>query len=200
MDALSAWALADAVTTLSPDHPVNRALIEAGAGAVPRLIGADAGRRVATVDCRPLRARLEVPFGWHAIEHEALLAVFEPGRQIQIQLGLVDREGRDAEALLDQFELDRCGQRPAPGALRLHHAGWHALALRETPEDRIPLEEYHLLTPGRDALTLTHARVIATPSRGADAVGLAEALLAGLVFDRASVAAVATNETRPALR
>jgi hypothetical protein len=201
VDALAAWALADATTTLSPDHPVNRALAEAGAGTVPRLLHADAHRRVATLACRPLQAKLELPFGWHAIEHEVQLALFEPSRQVQIQIGLVDRDGRDAEAVLDALELELCGQRPAPGTLRLHHGGWHALALREPLDGRIPLEQYHLLTPGPDAQRLTHARVIATPPRSADAVGLAEALLVRLVFDRPQApAAGATNETSPGLR
>jgi len=202
VDALAAWARADSAATLSPEHPVNRALAEASAGTVPCLLQSDLGRRIATIACAPLRARLDLPLGWHAIEDEAHLALFEPGRQVQIQIGLIERRGRSEAAVLDTLELELCGRRPAPDVLRLHHGGWHALALRECLDGRVPLEQYHLLTPGPDAATLTHARVLATPQRGAEAVGLAEALLAGLVFDacRDAAGATATNETRPGLR
>lgn len=198
MDALTAWALAENAATLSPDHPVNRALAEGRAGVVPQLLCTDARRRVATIVCVPLRARLDLPFGWHAIEDAAHLALFEPSRQVQIQVGLIERAGRATAAVLDALELELCGQRPAPDVLRLHHGGWHALALREWLDGRIPLEQYHLLTPGPDAARLTHARVIATPQRGAEAVGLAEALLAGIVYGEPSERAGATtNETNP---
>lgn len=201
MEALAVWALADDPASLSPADPVNRALADAGAGAVPRLLAADAGRRIATIACAPLQARLDLPLGWHAIEDATHLALFDPGRQVQIQLGLLDRDGRDPAAVLDALELEVCGQRPAPDVLRLHHAGWHALALRGWLDGRIPLEQYHLLIPGPDAATLLHARVVATPQRGADATGLAEALLAALRFDRAAAAvAGATNETSAPLR
>jgi hypothetical protein len=204
VDALAAWARADSAATLSPEHPVNRALAEASAGTVARLLHSDPRRRIATIACAPLRACLELPFGWHAIEHEDHLALFEPARQVQIQLGLVERCGRSAAAALDALELELCGRRPAPDVLRLHHAGWHALALRECLDGRVPLEQYHLMTDGPDAGTLTHTRVLATPLRSAEAVALAEALLAGLVFDPAHAApgpaAAATNETRPGLR
>ena len=115
-----------------------------------------------------------------------------------MQLGLVERGGRDAAAVLDALELEVCGCRPAPDVLRLHHAGWHALALRGWLDGRIPLEQYHLLIPGADAATLLHARVVATPQRGADAAAFAEALLAGLRFEPAT--AGATNETQSRLR
>ncbi len=201
MEALTAWALADSPRTLSPDDAVNRALADAGAGAVPPLIDADAGRRVATVACTLLRARLRLPFGWHAIEDAAHLALFDPGRQVQIQFGLLERAGRDAAAVLDALEVEVCGRRPAPDVLRLHHAGWHALALRGWLDGRIPLEQYHLIAPGPDAATLVHARVVATPQRGGDAVALVEALLAALRFDGdAGGAAGATNETHAPLR
>lgn len=201
MDALAGWALAADAATLSPDHPVNRALAEAGGGSVPRLLHTDPRRRVATIACAPLRARLELPFGWHAIEDEDHLALFEPSRQVQIQIGLIERAGRNAAAVLDALELELCGQRPAPDVLRLHHGGWHALARREPLDGRIPLEQYHLLTPGPDGATLTHTRALATPQRGAEAVGLAEMLLAGLRFHAAQEAACgATNETRPGWR
>jgi hypothetical protein len=199
LEALAAWARADSAATLSPEHPVNRALAEACAGTVARLLHADPRRRIATIACAPLRGRLDLPFGWHAIEDEAHLALFEPARQVQIQIGPVERRGRSEAAVLDALELELCGHRPAPGVLRLHHGGWHALALRECLDGRVPLEQYHLLAPGPDAAMLTHVRVLATPPRGAEAVGLAEALLAGLVFD-AACAAAATNETRPGLR
>lgn len=197
MDALTAWALADTPATLSPDDPVNRALADAGAGRVPRRLDTDPTRRVATIACAPLQARLALPFGWHAIEDATHLALFDPARQVQVQIGLVERDGRDAAAVLDALELEVCGCRPAPDVLRLHHAGWHALALRGWLDGRIPLEQYHLLIPGSDAATLVHARVIATPQRSADAAGFAEALLAGLRFEPAGEA---TNETNARLR
>lgn len=198
MEALTVWALADTSATLSPDDPVNRALADAGAGRVPRLLAADAARLIATIACAALQARLDLPFGWHAIEDATHLALFDPGRQVQVQIGRVEREGRDAAAVLDALELEVCGCRPAPDVLRLHHAGWHALALRGWLDGRIPLEQYHLLIPGADAASFVHARVVATPQRGADAAGFAEALLAGLRFD--AVADGATNETHARLR
>ena len=41
LEALAAWARADSAATLSPEHPVNRALAEACAGTVARLLHAD---------------------------------------------------------------------------------------------------------------------------------------------------------------
>ena len=199
-DVLAAQALADDAATLSAGHPVNRALSEGGAGMVPRVLHVDVRRRVATLACTPLQAQLQIPFGWHAIEDAQHLALFEPSRQVQIQVGLLSHDGRTPAAVLDALEIEVCGLCPAPDTLRLQHGTLHALALRGLLDDRIPLEQYHLLTPGPDAATLTHTRVIATPQRGRDAADLAEALLASVVFgSRAEAPADATNETNPGL-
>ena len=199
-DVLAAHALAADAVTLSAGHPVNRALSEGGAGMVPRVLHVDARRRVATLACAPLLAQLQLPFGWHAIEDARHLALFEPGRRVQIQVGLIARDGRAPAAMLDALELEVCGLLPAPDVLRLQHGTLHALALRGLLDERIPLEQYHLLTPGPDAATLAHTRVIATPQRGRVAVELAEALLASVVFgSRAEAPADATNETNPGL-
>jgi hypothetical protein len=198
---LAAQALAEHPATLDPGHPVNAALSEAGAGRVPRLLYADHGRRIATLASHSLLAQLELPFGWHAIEDAWHLALFEPGRQVQMQLGLVPRNERDLNAALDDVELEVCGRCPAPGALRLRHGRMHALALRDQAHGGVPQEEYHLLLPGPDAATLLHARVTATPPRSRDAIDLAEALLDSLVFAECGAdAACATNETHAGLR
>lgn len=201
MDVLAARALADDAATLSPRHPVNRALSDAGAGTVPRVLHVDGRRRVATLACAPLLAQLQLPLGWHAIEDARHLALFEPSRQVQIQFGLLDRAGRAPAAVLDALEAELCGRCPAPDALRVLHGALHVLALRRLPDERVPLEQYHLLGPGPDATTLTHTRVIAPPRRGPAAADLAEALLASVVFGRRGEASVgATNETNPGLR
>lgn len=205
VDWLAAHALADDPDTLSAAHPVNAALRDAGAGTVPRLLALDHRRRVATLACEPLCARLELPFGWHAIEDSRHLALFEPGRQVQMQLRLLV-DARDPAAVLDEIELQACGQRPAPDALRLRDGPLHVLALRGLLDGFIPHEQYHLvthpLTPVLGPCTLLHARVTNPPQRGRAVVELVEALLAGIRFERREDAATpgATNETQPGLR
>jgi hypothetical protein len=195
-DTLAAHALASDLATLDPAHPVNAALSEAGGGTVPQVLHADTLRRVATLVCRSLDAQLALPFGWFAIEDERHLALFEPGRQVQMQIGLLRNAGQDPSEVLDALELEACGCCPAPGGLRVRHGHMHALALRALPGERVPQEEYHLLLPGRDAATLLHARVTATPPRGRAAIDLAEALLASVDFAGRSDSET-TNETNP---
>lgn len=198
-EALGALALADDAATLDPAHPVNAALAEVGAGAVPRVLRIDAARRVATLACLSLRARLDLPLGWHAIEDRSHLALFDPGRQVQVQVGLVSHAGLPAGALLDALEHEAAGEFPAPGALRLRDGELHLLALRGTLGGRVPQEHYHLLGPGHDALTLVHLRAVASAPRGGDAALLVQTLFAALDFG-VHAEHGATNETRPSLR
>ena len=201
VDVLAAHVLADGPDALSAAHPVNAALRDAGAGTVPRVLAFDHRRRVATLLCKPLRARLELPFGWHAIEDGRHLALFEPGRQVQMQLRLIVDTPSPA-TVLDAIELEEGGQRPAPDALRLRDGPLHALALRGLLGGFIPHEQYHLLTPAAGASTLLHTRVTTPPQRSRAVVELAEALLAGIRFERHEDVATpgATNETNPGLR
>jgi hypothetical protein len=199
-DALAALALADDARTLDPAHPVNAALAEVGAGSVPRLLGVDARRRVATLACVSIGARLDLPLGWHAIEDARHVALFDPGRQVQVQIGLLARAGMPPAALLDALEGEAGGAFPAPDALRLRERDLHLLAMRRGRTDRVPQEEYHLLGPGSDEDTWVHVRAVAAPVRGGEAALLAEALYRALAFGSRAEAADATNETQRGLR
>lgn len=196
---LTALALADDAATLDPAHPVNAALAEVGAGTVPRVLHVDAHRRVATLACLSLRARLELPLGWHALEDARHLALFDPGRQVQVQIGLVPRAGLPAAALLDAIEEEAAGEFPAPDALRLRDGELHLLALRGAFGGRVPQEQYHLVGPGPDDDTLVHLRGVASAVRGGEAAVFVQTLHAALDFGSRAEAG-ATNETRPSLR
>lgn len=196
-DALGALALSWDAATLDPAHPVNAALAEVGAGTVPHVLHVDTARRTATLACLSLRARLDLPLGWHAIEDPRHLALFDPGRQVQVQVGLLPRTGRTSAALLDALEREAAGVFPAPGALRLRDGELHLLALRGTLGGLVPQEQYHLIGPGPDAGTLVHLRAVASAARGGEAAVLVQMLHAALDFG-ARAEAGATNETRPA--
>lgn len=198
-EALGALALAGDATTLDPAHPVNAALAEVGAGSVPHVLRVDAARRTATLACLSLRARLDLPLGWHALEDRRHLALFDPGRQVQVHIGLLPRGGLPTAALLDALEREEAGEFPAPGALRLREGELHLLALRGTLGGRVPQELYHLLGPGPDAHTLVHLRALAAAARGGEAALLVQILHAALDFG-AHAEAGATNETRPTWR
>lgn len=198
-DALGALALASDAATLDPAHPVNSALAEVGAGTVPHVLHVNAARRTATLACLPLRARLELPLGWHALEDGRHLALFDPGRQVQVHIGLLSCGGRPMAALLDALEREEAGEFPAPGALRLRDGDLHLLALRGTLGGRVPQELYHLLGPGPDAGTLVHLRALAAAARGSEAARLVQILHGALDFG-ARAEGAATNETRPSWR
>lgn len=197
--ALSAFALADDAATLDPTHPVNAALADVGAGSVPRVLRVDTPRRTATLACASLRACLDLPLGWHALEDTRHLALFDPGRQVQVQIGLLTRAGLPPAALLDAIEHEAAGGFPAPDALRLREGELHLLALRGAFGGRVPQEQYHLVGPGPDGDTLVHLRAVAATPRGGEAAALLQTLHAALDFDGGAEAG-ATNETRPSLR
>lgn len=197
---LAGLALADDAASLDPVHPVNAALSAASASQVPAVVRIDRRRRVATLVCLSLGARLELPFGWHAIEDVRHVALFDPGRQIQAQVALLTRAGLPPAVLLDAVEHEEAGEFPAPDALRLRERHLHWLALRGLFGGRVPQEQYHLLAPGPDEDTLVHLRVLAAPVRGGDAALFVQALQAALAFGSRAEAAGATNETRPGLR
>jgi hypothetical protein len=190
---------ADDAATLDPAHPVNAALAQAGAGTVPRVIGVDPRRRVATLECACLGARLDLPLGWHALEDAHRLALFDPGRHVQAQIALLPGHGLPPAALLDAIERDAAGSYPAPDALRLRDGELHLLALRGAFGGRVPQEEYHLLGPAADAGRLVHLRAVAAPAHGSEAAGFVQALYEALDFG-AHPGSNATNETQPRRR
>lgn len=181
-DALSALALADHAGTLDPSHPVNVALSDLGAGRVPTVLRLDVRRRVATLSSLTLRARVDVPLGWHAIEDALHLALFDPPRQVQAQIGVLHAADRCPAALLDDIEREAAGAFPANDALRLRDGGRHLLALRRSFGGRIPQEEYHLIAPGPHGDTVIHVRAVAAAMRGAQAAVFVQALHGALDF------------------
>jgi hypothetical protein len=191
--------LADDAATLDPAHPVNAALAQAGAGAVPRVLRVDLRRRVATLACPSLGARLDLPLGWHAIEDTRQLALFDPGRQVQVQIALLPRAGQPPAAVLDTIEREAARDFAAPDALRLRDGELHLLALRGAFGGRVPQEQYHLIGPGADAHSLVHVRAVAASVRGGEAAVFVRTLYESLDFGERP-AADATNETRPPAR
>jgi hypothetical protein len=181
--SFATYALADTDASLNEEHPTNANLRDRGIGLVPNVIATDDMKKFAIVAAGAIIAQFRVPFGWHVIDDGKRTLVFEPTGKIQISLNLIPREGRDNDAILNDLEAQMRSDYPHPEFLRLNEGKIQALGARNIADGNQPLEQYHLLYPGRYEDHVLRARVTATPDRTTDACNLAELLLHSMDFE-----------------
>lgn len=175
-------ALADSAASLDPEHPMNARLRESGSGFTPRLVATDDAARRASVAAGAIVATFDVPYGWHVMDDGRRALVFEPSGAIQINLDLVPRHGRDADAILGEIGAQALRDYPGAELLRLAAGQIEALGVRGIVIDGETLEQMHLLVPGDDDATALRARVTAPPERAGEATNLAELILGSVRF------------------
>jgi hypothetical protein len=181
--SFATYALAATDAALQEDHPTNANLRERGVGLVPNVIATDDMERFAIVAAGAILAQFRVPFGWHVIDDGKRTLVFEPTGKIQISLNLIPRESRDNAAILNDLEAQMRVDYPRPEFLRLTNGKIQALGARNIADGNQPLEQYHLLYPGRYDDLVLRARVTTTPDRSSDACNLAELILHSMDFE-----------------
>ncbi len=179
---LVSFALADTDASLNDDHPINTNLRNRGAGLVPNVVATDDMAKFAVVAAGSIRAHFRVPFGWHVIDDGRRVLVFEPTNQIQINLHLLVREGRNNQAVLDAIEAEARASYPAPEFMRMREGQIEVLGVRGIADGDQPLEQYHMLSPTRPKHLCLRARVTTVPSRNADGLNLAELILKSMDF------------------
>lgn len=181
--SFAAYALAENDASLDEDHPTNANLRDRGVGLVPNVVATDDMEQSAIVAAGAILAQFRVPFGWHVLDDGKRTLVFEPAGKIQISLNLLPREGRDHDAILNDVETQMRSDYPHPEFLRLKEGRIHALGARNIAAGDQPLEQYHLLYPGRYEDLVLRARVTATPDRSAEACNLAELILNSVDYE-----------------
>ncbi|WP_321473249.1 hypothetical protein [uncultured Paludibaculum sp.] len=177
------YALAADAGSLDPENPVNVNLREGGSGLTPNIAGHDAEGRKVTIAAGSIEAQIDIPMGWYAMDDGQRTLVFEPAGQVQINLNIIPREGRNAELVLDSIQAEAQRSYPAPQFLRLAEGGIHGLSIRNIHDGSDEIEQLHLLTNWRDQSAFLRARITATPDRMRDAANLAELILGSAVFD-----------------
>ena len=180
--AMFDYALSDDSASLDEDHPINARLRDSGIGLVPNIAGLSDAARCATLAAGAVMAQFDVPYGWHVIDDGRRTLVFEPGGQVQINLDLLPRQGRDDQAVLADIADELRRSYPGP-ELRFvpppAGPGLHATAIADGEQ---PLEQWHLLRPYRDDTMVLRARVTATPEQSGNAAELAGLILASLAY------------------
>ncbi len=178
----ASFALADSDASLNDDHPVNANLRNRGAGLVPNVVATDDMEKFAIVAAGSIRAQFRVPFGWHVIDDGRRVLIFEPRNEIQINLHLLAREGRNNQAVLDDLEAEARASYPTPEFMRMREGQIEVLGVRGIADGDQTLEQYHMLHPTRQKHLVLRARVTTVPSRNADGLNLAELMLKSMDF------------------
>ncbi len=181
--SFATYALATTDASLNEAHPTNANLRDRGVGLVPNVIATDDMEQFAIVAAGAILAQFRVPFGWHVVDDGKRTLVFEPTGKIQLSLNFLPREGRDNDAILNDLEARMRSDYPHPEFLRLKQGKIQALGARNIADGNQPLEQYHLLYPGRYEDLVLRARVTATPDRSTDACNLAELILHSMDFE-----------------
>ncbi|MBX9604508.1 MAG: hypothetical protein K2X35_26140 [Bryobacteraceae bacterium] len=127
------FALADNVDTLRREHPFNARLAAQGLGQVPNLAGVDLENLSATMTCAAMAAILTVPMGWHVLDDHQRVLIFDPDQTRQIEMKLVDSEGRTNEEILENIAAQIAGYYPECKWATMDLGGMPTLAVRGIP-------------------------------------------------------------------
>jgi hypothetical protein len=179
---LADFALAEDSASLDPEAPINANLRDRGIGLVPHVVAVSAEARRARVAPGAIEAFIDVPFGWHVIDDGQRTLVFEPSGKVQINLDLIPRDDRDADTILDSIESEARDAYAAPEFARRTDGMIRTMSVRGISDGEQPLEQHHLIRPGRDDTRVVRARVTATPEESADAWILGTLILESCVF------------------
>lgn len=202
--AMFDYALSDDSASLDEDHPINARLRDRGIGLVPNIAGLSDAARCATLAAGAVMAQFDVPYGWHVIDDGRRTLVFEPGGQVQINLDLLPRQGRDDSAVLGDIATELRSSYAGPALRRVPPPMGLGLHATDIADGDQPLEQWHLLRPYRDDAMVLRARVTATPGQSGNAVELAGLILSSLTFapepddEGADAAADEADEPAPA--
>ncbi len=156
---LGFYAKADDLGTLDPEHPTNAGLRDRGIGLVPNVLAYDLEAKTAKIGAGAIRAVIRVALGWHVIDDGKRTLLLDPDGKVQISLGLLEREGRSEDLLLDalQEEAERSYENPQFG--RMEHEGIWGLAVHNIAVNGEPIVQMHLLTAWADETAMLRARV-----------------------------------------
>jgi hypothetical protein len=132
-------------------HPINAHLRDRGVGLVPNVVGVDQAGRYSSVVAGSILAKVDVPFGWHAMDDGKRLLVFEPKGQVQIHVSLIQGTGRSPDGILDEIKTQARADHPDPQFIRAENGSIRALGIRNIADGDQPLEQYHLVRGWRCA-------------------------------------------------
>lgn len=180
---LEHFALADDAASLGLVPAENSGTDAGETGSPPAMIEADDDGRRATVESPAIRARFDVPYGWHVLDDRQRVLVFDPKRQVRVRMELMDRAGRDEETLLDAFESEAKHQIQGAECERADAGRIRILRVMPVPTDAAVRGVLEMLLPYLEETKVLRARVDAVPSRLKSAERLTELMLDNVVFD-----------------
>lgn len=157
------YAKSDDTQTLDPANPTNARLRDQGVGFVPNLLETNQEAKSVKLGAGAIAAIIQVAFGWHVIDDGRRTIVLDPDGKIQINLGVIRKDGRNIDQILDEIQEEAAQSYPAPQFLRLQDSGIWALSIRNIAVNGEPIEQVHMLTPWANDSAMLRARVTADP-------------------------------------
>lgn len=178
------FALANTVDTLRREHPFNAQLAEQGLGQVPNMAGVDLEDLSVTVTCAALAAMLTVPMGWHVLDDHKRVLIFDPEQTRQIEIKLVDSEGRTNEEILENIAAQIAGYYPECKWVTMDLGGMPTLAVRGIPlmgddgQTAVYLDQVFLYKPrDRSPGWFAETRVTMAPEDTVNTLNMVELIL-----------------------
>ena len=146
-------------------------------GFVPNLLETDQEAKTAKLGAGAIRAIIRVAFGWHVIDDGRRTMVLDPDGKIQINLGVIRKEGRSIDQILDEIQEEAAQSYSSPEFLRLQDGGIWGLAIRNIVVNDEPVEQVHMLTEWANDSAVLRARVTADPQSIRFAANYADLIL-----------------------
>jgi hypothetical protein len=171
------YAKSDDTNTLDPEHPVNARLRDQAVGFVPNLLEKDEEAKTAKLGVGAIQALIRVAFGWHVIDDGRRTMILDPDGKIQINLGLIQKDGRSIDQILDEIQAQAVQDYANPEFLRAQDGGIWGLAIRGIVVNNEPVEQVHMLTPWASDSAMLRARVTADPPSMRFAANYADLIL-----------------------
>jgi hypothetical protein len=105
--------------------------------------------------------RISIPRGWQVIAGEWWTTVQDAAGAIQIHLGVIPKQGRSIEQILESIESFAAQDNPEATFSRQEEAGLWTLWIRTKVARGVPLEQVHVLAAWGDDATVLRAKVSA---------------------------------------